>query len=320
MKVLTMNRVSFSSGIGLEFAGYLAKKSHTRVYISGTRSPEEFRKSNSLPFDILSKIYYLRSDILDAEQINTTIDKIYSESGKLTGIFFAPGRISYGSFAHMDSEIAGNVLAPKILGLLNLSTALQGRETRFVCLISSISGIAPVFSKGMVAYSIGNAFLDAFAVMKQSRGHNWISINWSLWSKTGMARFVNSSGEIQPDSLHALDPGLACRLMDEIIQLKRANIIAMDPLDRQKFTFHYSNLAPEIQQKAETEKQPSGINIPNNDMIGYLRDKIIRAAELKTSEINDDESFQMIGIDSLAALDVIREIEEETGTGLNPTL
>lgn len=79
-------------------------------------------------------------------------------------------------------EIAENVFAPKVEGLLVLDTVFKDMDLDFMACFSSISAILGEF--GQSDYCAANAFLDAFA--NRRNGRFTISINWDTWRDVGM--------------------------------------------------------------------------------------------------------------------------------------
>ena len=79
-------------------------------------------------------------------------------------------------------EIAENVFAPKVDGLLVLNNIFKDVDLDFMACFSSISAILGEF--GQSDYCAANAFLDASA--NRRNGRFTVSINWDTWRDVGM--------------------------------------------------------------------------------------------------------------------------------------
>jgi myxalamid-type polyketide synthase MxaC len=74
---------------------------------------------------------------------------------------------------------------PKIIGTWNLHQATEGLELDFMALMSSISAVWG--SNNLAHYSASNAFLDALALHRRSRGLAALSVNWGVLAPGGMS-------------------------------------------------------------------------------------------------------------------------------------
>ena len=78
------------------------------------------------------------------------------------------------------SEIADEVLAPKVKGTLVLAKLLNEANLDFFVLCSAIRSL--LGGVGQVDYCAANAFLDAYAHQCTTKDRV-ISINWSAWQE-----------------------------------------------------------------------------------------------------------------------------------------
>jgi len=85
------------------------------------------------------------------------------------------------------------IFAAKITGTLILHALQENAALDFFVLCSSIGSILP--QVGQVGYCAANAFLDAFALWRNTRGTGktlTVAINWTRWQGTGIARIAET--------------------------------------------------------------------------------------------------------------------------------
>ena len=126
------------------------------------------------------------ADVSDHEQMQRVFTAVEEQWGTVNGVIHAAGVPGGGMIQLKTPEQARRVMAPKIKGTLVLDALLEHRQPDFLILCSSVNSVIPRL--GQVDYYAANAFLDAFAYRKHSRGDIFtVSINWDTWQEVGMA-------------------------------------------------------------------------------------------------------------------------------------
>ncbi|NEC74283.1 KR domain-containing protein, partial [Streptomyces rochei] len=104
-------------------------------------------------------------------------------------------------------EVAAT-MAAKTLGAAHLDALLGDRDLDFFVLVSSVAGVWG--SAGQSAYAAANAYLDALAENRRSRGLTATSVAWGPWAEVGMASAHRSVSEgIERTGLRLLRPDTA---------------------------------------------------------------------------------------------------------------
>jgi len=129
-----------------------------------------------------SEVLVFSADVSNLSQMKSVISQSLSAFGKINGVIHAAGVAGGGLMQIKTREIAENVLAPKVEGLLVLNTLFKDADLDFMACFSSISAILGEF--GQSDYCAANAFLDAFANRRHDRFT--VSINWDTWRDVGM--------------------------------------------------------------------------------------------------------------------------------------
>lgn len=124
-------------------------------------------------------------DVADLDGMHQVVARINECCGNINGVIHAAG-VAGGRMIQLQSTSgASAVMSPKTRGTLVLEAVLENQQMDFVVLCSSLNSIQGAF--GQVDYCAANAFLDAYAQHRSSRGTKVISINWDTWQEVGMA-------------------------------------------------------------------------------------------------------------------------------------
>ena len=150
--------------------------------------------------DAGARVHVIPADVTDPAAARALRDEALARCGRLDGIIHAAGVPGGGMAEIKDQAAARDVLRPKISGTLALRDAFAGDVLDFVVLCSSVAAIAGGF--GQVDYCAANAFLDAHAASDHGWNARVVSVNWSAWSKVGMAAEVAA-----PAAFRALQRG-----------------------------------------------------------------------------------------------------------------
>jgi acyl transferase domain-containing protein len=133
-----------------------------------------------------AEVLVLAADVADEPRMREVVDAARARFGRIDGVVHAAGVPGGGVIQMKTLETASDVLAPKVAGTLALERALDGEALDFIVLCSSLTSLAG--GVGQVDYCAANAFLDAYARARSSRGGvPTIAIAWDRWAETGMA-------------------------------------------------------------------------------------------------------------------------------------
>jgi amino acid adenylation domain-containing protein len=321
-----------TSGVGLEIAMHLARRGGATIILTGTRDPQAAEELKSL-FPDTARTEYRRGSVLDADTTRSIVDEVIERHGSVTGIFLAAGTVSFGSFIEGSDTDRLRTIRTKVQGALNVADALQGRPVEFVSLVSSTSGIFPAFSKGLVAYAAANAFLDAFALKQTNKEIRWFSTSWTLWRNTGMANGADASKFYH--LLHGVSASMALKCLDVVLTQDEPHLVVMNPVDAVETDFSLPDRSTQPPPVIHSDALAAPTFLPGEDPLAealtstsvaisdlrqYLRSLIAKSVGVEADAIKDDESFYVLGLDSLEAMDLIKDLESKTGRVLNATL
>lgn len=211
-------------GIGLTLAEYFAQTVRAKLILIARRilpardEWDQWLKSHNeldvisqkiqkikLIEELGSEVMVLGADVVDENQMKTSIARVYEHFGLINGVVHAAGVAGGGVIELKTPEMAERVLSPKVKGTLVLGRLLKGVKLDFFTLCSSM--ISVVGGIGQVDYCGANAFLDAYA-NKNFLKNNTVSINWYAWQEVGMAVNTPITGSLKEERERTLKLGI----------------------------------------------------------------------------------------------------------------
>ncbi|MEH6630601.1 MAG: amino acid adenylation domain-containing protein [Halopseudomonas aestusnigri] len=173
-----------AGGLGLVFSKDIAAQTEgATIVLVGRSSLDQAQISDLKEIEALgAKVVYAQLDVTKQGDVETLIQKLVKEHGKLTGVLHTAGILKDSYAVNKEPGDFDAVLAPKIQGTVNLDLATRGLDLDMFVLFSSGAGLFG--NAGQTDYATANAFLDTFASERDGRV---VSINWPLWNAGGMS-------------------------------------------------------------------------------------------------------------------------------------
>lgn len=338
-------------GIGGALARDLAGRGRPTLVLAG-RSPrppaglvEELRALGAT-------VHYRVADVT----VERDVDSLLAGLPRLDALFHAAGVVRPGTLRNRSADGTADVLAAKTRGTLLLSLALRrhGLDPAVCVVFSSVSALLPGLAGALGDYAGANAFLDAFAASERRAGRPWQSVNLAAFAGTGMAAALGTGG--LPGSAPVQRPGsrpvatspalaalrTACAV--DAAQVLLADLtpssaspelpaagrgsgaasLPMLPLPMSgAVPWSVADRRPESLPMADDPALRAGADTctqPGTGTAALLRRLLASALRLPAAEIPDDAPFLSLGLDSLAAVDLVRQLERELGAALPATL
>ncbi len=274
-------------------------------------------------------------DVADASAVQDLMKELVASEQPLKGIVHAAG-VSGIAMAHeMTAEQWHKVTQAKIEGALNLHEASLESDLDLFVVFSSIASVWG--SGGMVHYTAANHFLDGLVNLRRAQGLPAVGFNWGPWGGAGMAT-GEAASEAERRGLRLLAPESAIELMmkswsqghahqtvvdvdwsrfREIMEMRRPHpmfgalgrvLTSGSEVTGEKSAF-FKSLYP-----LDLEERAAKINVYLQDLLG----KVTGKAE---GDVVDPEMPLMdLGIDSIMALEIKKQLEADTGQAMKATL
>jgi amino acid adenylation domain-containing protein len=176
-----------TGGVGSALAEWLAQAAPGVKLALVSRSARPADASIERLAELGAEVIVLQADVADETQMRDAVDRVRQRFGSINGVIHAAGIAGGGTIEMKTREAAEAELAAKVDGSLVLEAVLAQAPLDFFVLCSSLTALTG--GVGQVAYTAANAFLDAFAQERASRGawRRVVAIDWDRWRELGMA-------------------------------------------------------------------------------------------------------------------------------------
>ncbi|MFJ9112488.1 amino acid adenylation domain-containing protein [Streptomyces sp. NPDC102283] len=326
-------------GVGAALARDLAGRGGPTLVLAG-RSPRPPAGLTEELRSLGATVHYRVADV----SVEQDVDALLAGLPRLDGLFHAAGAVRPGTLRSRRAEETAEALAAKTRGSLLLSLALRrhGLDPAVRVAFSSVSAALPGLAGALGDYAGANAFLDAFAASERHAGRPWQSVNLAALTGTGMAAALGTGAGGGSTTVRspggrpvALGPALAA--LRTACGIDAAQLLIADLTPSSGPAVMAGPTAPTESKGTEpgTEPTPSdhaprtGTSVnsstsagagPRTGTAALLRGLLASALRLPEAGVLDDEPFLALGLDSLAAVDLVRQLERELGRPLPATL
>ncbi|MFJ8255110.1 amino acid adenylation domain-containing protein [Streptomyces sp. NPDC094466] len=326
-------------GVGAALARDLAGRGSPTLVLAG-RSPrppaglvEELRSLGAT-------VHYRVADV----SVEQDVDALLAGLPRLDGLFHAAGAVRPGTLRNRRAEETAEALAAKTRGSLVLSLALRrhGLDPAVRVAFSSVSAALPGLAGALGDYAAANAFLDAFAASERHAGKPWQSVNLAALTGTGMAAALGTgaggaSATVRSPGGRPVALGPALAALRTACGIDAAQLLIADltpppgpadtagPIPPTESTGTESRTEPAPSHRAPhigtmVDSSTGAGAGPRTGTAPLLRRLLASALRLPAAGVLDDEPFLALGLDSLAAVDLVRQLERELGRPLPATL
>jgi acyl transferase domain-containing protein/acyl carrier protein len=208
-------------GLGLIAARWLADRGARHIALIGRRPRPDDPAIRAIEA-AGARVICLACDVADAAALRTTLDRLDREAPPLRGILHAAAALTAAPLQDLGAEARHAMARSKIDGLVALEQAMRGRPVAFLVLFSTTTAL--LGATGFAHYAAANAFLDATAEAQAPRpgaarsDPQVLSVNWGTWSSMRAA-----SAE---DRRAFLEAGLAPLSTEEALGTLEALLVA----------------------------------------------------------------------------------------------
>ncbi|ASJ53845.1 non-ribosomal peptide synthetase [Brevibacillus formosus] len=316
-----------TGGIGLELAKNIALQYKVKlILLSRTKLPQraswdEFSQQDQVGRLLHhlkslesngSEVYTYSADVANLDEIAQVIRDIYRIHGKIDGIIHAAGLPGSGMLIEKDGTAFSAGVSAKISGTQNLYMLTLENPPDFLVLFSSIASVVGGIYLG--DYVAANSYLDAFSGISSSPTRI-MTINWTTWMNTGMAKNAGTNLDV---AFRSLTSRRAIKAFEQVIQKNLSNVVVGEINTDNDMFWNNSlpiALAPSIRERikspeVEIKVQLTGRTIDAytdiENQIAHIWGNIFR---LPTIDIHDQ--FYDLGGTSIMGIKIVNRINEE---------
>ena len=257
-------------------------------------------------------------DIGSVDAVRAVVDKRDADGAPpIRGVIHAAGVTEAQLLTEIEEQRVRRTLWPKVAGARALHEVFPPGELDFLYLTASAGAVFGIPGQG--AYAAANAYLDALARARHRRGCNTVSLDWVAWQGLGFAKEaqiviselerVGSRPVVTAEAFAAWD--FVSRfdidqvVMAPMLSSEDAAAVTSDAHRQSAPTLAWSSLTPD---ELLTELQ-SG-----------LRSILATELRLPESDVHTDRPFAEMGLNSVMAMSIRREVERLVGLELSATM
>lgn len=308
-----------SGKLALLLSRYLAKKYQARIVLIGRRELKDFEEKSITELqDQGFQIDYRICNITKKEDVLELIHRIKEEYGTIQGIFHAAGTLKDSFLYQKKKEELDAVFEAKIFGTDVLIDCAKQESVEFVVLFSSIS--AMLGNMGQCDYAYANAVMNGYAEAESKESAcRVVSINWPLWEDGGMQ--INEQARDAMKRAYGFVPLTTEAGMDalEKVMQQESSVItvfygnAEDIKHKLSIDQVVDTKENQTEQKGEvrTEKRPK--EFYKEQTVEFLKKVLTKVTKIQEEDIDEKESFEYYGLDSITAMSIGDELESEFG-------
>ena len=324
-------------GIGLRIARWMSDNGVKHIILTSRRDiiQPEMQEIIDKMQNNGTQVHVIQSDVSVQSDVALLFETIHQSHIQLKGIIHAAGVLNDGIIINQTWDGFQKALIPKINGAWYLHTAtLQMSLDFFVC-FSSISSLFGAMAQGN--YASANAFMDGLVYYRRSMGLPGLSINWGPWSEIGMAADLGKRDQkrISENGISSILPEQGLDILSDLLTQEITQITVF-PVNWQKFSqYFFKGITPPFFKalvqgdkkitkgipKLRMQLEAADINDRRDILILYIRELTAKVLDFSDPmRIGLRQRLFDLGIDSLMAVDLKTQLEEDIGQELRSTL
>ncbi|MFC8076977.1 SDR family NAD(P)-dependent oxidoreductase [Streptomyces sp. NPDC057307] len=256
-----------------------------------------------------AEVEYLACDVSDPAALAAAAGRFGRRWGRLVGVVHSSGGVNpFGAMHRRAWGDAEKVLAPKVPGSLNVVRLAKEQGADFTVLVSSIAGTQAAAGRGLVDYSLANAYQLALAERENDAVTTVTAHAWPNWTGIGMRADESFSAAYSVSAEQALDA-----FFDHL----RSGGAVIFPGSAPATT------PPEAAQPAESavpaDSVPAAVARTGGDVAG-MRTRVREAFLQVLGEDPGDRPLQTLGLDSLVIAELTTALEQRSSRTVDPSL
>jgi acyl transferase domain-containing protein/surfactin synthase thioesterase subunit len=316
--------------LGLAVARWLVERGARNLALLGRSAPspaaaqalEKLRAAGA-------RVLVLAADVAEPESLARARAEIEAALPPLAGMVHAAGLIDDRPLDQEDAASLARVMSPKVRGALALEAWSAALPLDFFALFSSAASV--LGSPGQASYAAGNAFLDALAHDRVSRGLPALSAAFGPWADVGLASDARRLEVLARRGLPGLRPALALAALGSALEARAplSAILAIEPdaLARSsppalragllaELLAGSSEPAGEPRRRLRDELSALAGDARRERLLAHLRARVGAALGLPPASVDAEAPLSHLGLDSLAATQLRTRLSESLDTSL----
>ena len=315
--------------LGLLMAGWLAQRGARRLVLLGRTGLPSARDAAAGNVDrgTLRRIAAIRA----LERRGVSVETVAIDSGSaeamqamlakreddgaapIRGVIHAAGITEGQLLTDLEPDRVRQTVWPKIAGAQVLHEAFPPGTLDFLYFIASAGSVFGV--PGQAAYAAGNAYLDALARARHHQGDNTVSLDWVVWEGLGLGKDVQIVvDELERAGSRPVRPAEASAAWEYASRYDAAQVV-MAPMQAADSAGSANQIAaPTLAWSLMTPEELRA------ELHHGLRAILAGELRLPEDQIEVDLPFAEMGLNSVSAISIRRQLEQFVGIPLSATM
>ncbi|WFB10963.1 SDR family NAD(P)-dependent oxidoreductase [Streptomyces sp. LX-29] len=230
-----------TGGLGPHIARWLARSGAEHLVLTSRRGPEA-AGATELADELVAlgiRFSIVACDMTDRNAVATLAERLADEGTPVRAVIHAAAYTELAALAETNVADFAAVVEAKARGAEYLDEIFGSEVDAFV-LFSSISGVWG--SGNHAAYAAANAYLDALAERRRSRGLTATSVAWGIWD-SGADRAEVLPEALRRQGLPFIEPELAFTALQQVLDHDET-FIAVADVDWERFVPAFTMARP----------------------------------------------------------------------------
>ncbi|WP_230859620.1 non-ribosomal peptide synthetase/type I polyketide synthase [Actinoplanes aureus] len=284
-----------AGAVGAAIARHLAGRGRPRLVLAG-RSAEPAGLLEELR-DLGATASYRVADVTVPDDVAALV-----AGDSFDVVVQAAGVVRPGSLRAKTAQEIADGFAAKVRGTYLLAEAVREQRPLFVAL-SSVSSVLPGLAGAVGDYVAGNAYLDAFAAAERAAGRRFVAVNLpALSGGMATAHATSGGGEVLP--------------IDQVPEI----LWAAAALEAAQVLVGAPQRGSDPPAAPVRVSGTAGAGAGYDELVAIVRELLAEPLDREPGTIGPDEPFLALGLDSLTAVDLVKELESRLGRTLSTTL
>ncbi|KOU53808.1 hypothetical protein ADK55_15315, partial [Streptomyces sp. WM4235] len=307
--------------VGLRLTGRLIDRGAKRIGIIGRSALDPARSEALRDLAARADVDYVSCDVSDPEALAAVAGLLGRRWGRLVGVVHSSGGVNpFGAMHRRPWSDAEKVLAPKVPGSLNVVRLAKEEGADFVVLVSSIAGTQASAGRGLVDYSLANAYQLALAEKENDAVTTVTAHAWPNWTGIGMKADASFSAAHSIGAEQALDAFVDHLRTGGAVIFPGSTATApaepVEPVEPEPFDSVATPTPPRTRPEAVVVPAPTRAGHDRAGMRARVRDAFVHVL----GEDPGERPLPGLGLDSLMIAELTTVLEQRSGLTVDPSL
>ncbi|WP_314252025.1 SDR family NAD(P)-dependent oxidoreductase [Streptomyces kutzneri] len=301
--------------VGLRLTERLIDRGAKRIGIIGRSVVDPAHSAPLRELAARAEVEYVPCDVSDPAALAAVAGQLGRRWGRLVGIVHSSGGVNpFGAMHRRPWSDAAKVLAPKVPGSLNVVRLAKEEGADFAVLVSSIAGTQALAGRGLVDYSLANAYQLALAERENDAVTTVTAHAWPNWTGIGMKADASFSAAHSIGVEQALDA-----FFDHLRSGGAVIFPGSTPATRAEDAEPVEPVgAAPVEARAEAPAVPAPE--PTGHGGAWMRARVRDAFVQVLGEDPGERPLPGLGLDSLVIAELTTALEQRSGLTVDPSL